>query len=168
MAAKKTLKASPTNNSSLMLLALACAVLITSYFLFVKVSRETAMTNMQASMQSGTEASMMNNKELTVQLNEQNNSGEYGNALLIEKDGVVHVHVSIKNAPKGISQPAHIHVGTCIDIGAVQYPLTNLVNGLSDTTLQVSLKDLLAQGPLALNVHKSVPQAKQYVSCGNL
>ncbi len=162
-------RSEPTQNSSLLLLALAAAVLIISYTLFVKVSRETALTANQMGMNvSRTGNTMMNTNELSVQLNEQNNSGEYGNALITEENGVARVRVSVKNAPRGISQPAHLHLGTCIDTGAVKYPLNNVVNGVSDTTLKVSLKDLESQGPLVLNVHKSASQIKEYVSCGNL
>jgi flagellar capping protein FliD len=163
------LTATSTQNSSLMLLALAAAVLVISYMLFMKVSREVSESANQMGLSVSRPGNMMmDSNKLSVQLNEQNNSGEYGNALITEENGVVHVHVSVKNAPRGISQPAHIHVGTCIDTGAVKYPLTNLLNGVSDTTLQVSLKDLASQGPLVLNVHKSVSQIKDYVSCGNL
>lgn len=159
----------PTENSSLLLLALASAVLIISYFIFMNVSRETAlMANKMGMNVSRTGNTMMSANKLSVQLNEQNNSGEYGNALISEENGAVRVRVSVKNAPRGISQPAHLHIGTCIDTGEVKYPLNNVVNGLSDTTLQVSFKDLVSQGPLVLNVHKSANQINQYVSCGNL
>jgi hypothetical protein len=161
--ASKKKVTSKTSDNSLMLLALACAVLVASYFLYTRVSNPNSMQVQPLDMDTSTPKN-----ELSVQLNEQNNSGEYGNALLKEENGKVLVHVEVKNAPSGVSQPAHIHMGSCIDLGAVKYPLTNLVNGVSDTTLNVSLSELESEGALTLNVHKSVALPKQYVSCGNL
>ena len=71
-------------------------------------------------------------------------------------------------APQAVAQPAHIHVGTCLDVGAVKYPLTSLVNGMSVTVLAVTLDQLRAEQPLGLNVHKSTAETSVYVSCGDL
>lgn len=163
----KTPKTVKSDNNSLMMLALACGVMIASYFLFSNLATGRSSMGNQAVLPVGKPVMMANN-EVTLQLNEQNNSSEYGNAVITEVNGKAKVHIEIKNAPRGVAQPAHIHVGSCIDLGDVKYPLTNVVNGVSDTTLNVSLSDLRTQGSLALNIHKSVSQSKIYVSCGNL
>jgi hypothetical protein len=77
------------------------------------------------------------------------------------------VTISLGN-PNATSQPAHIHVGSCPTPGAVVFPLTSVVNGTSVTMLNTSLEDLIAQGELALNVHKSEEESSVYVACGNL
>lgn len=105
---------------------------------------------------------------LNVNMNEQNDSGEAGEAMLQEVDGSVLVSVSVTGAPIGVTQPAHIHTGTCAEIGGVVYPLTSPVDGISQTTLDVSWEELMAQQPLALNIHKSTTEASVYVSCGDL
>lgn len=107
-------------------------------------------------------------KEVSVTLSEENNSGEYGTATLMEEGGKVKVTLSLTGAPQGVTQPAHIHVGACPDVGAVKYPLTFPVNGTSQTLLDVAFDQLRAEMPLAVNVHKSAAEAKVYVSCGNL
>lgn len=101
-------------------------------------------------------------------MSEQNNSGEFGTATLTEENDKVKVVLKMTGAPAGVTQPAHIHIGSCPEVGAVKYPLTSPVNGLSETTLDVTLDQLKAAMPLAINVHKSVPEGSVYVSCGDL
>ena len=107
-------------------------------------------------------------KELTVNLMAQNNSGESGTAVLTEKNGKTEVKLRLEGALKGVTQPAHIHSGSCSTLGAVKWPLTFPVNGKSETTLDISLDQLRAELPLAINVHKSAAEPAVYVSCGDL
>jgi hypothetical protein len=103
-----------------------------------------------------------------VQLDEENSSGESGPVTLSEIDGKVRVSVSLAGAPLGVSQPIHIHLGSCPDVGNIKYTLTPVVNGKSETNLNVSLAQLKKLLPLAINVHKSVQQVGVYVACGNI
>lgn len=106
--------------------------------------------------------------EVIVNLAEQNDSGEYGTATLTEMDGMVQVVLSLIGAPQDVTQPAHIHVNSCAEIGGVAYPLEFPVNGTSETMLEVSMEDLRSAMPLSINVHKSVEEASVYVACGDL
>lgn len=105
---------------------------------------------------------------VTVTMNAQNHSNENGTATLMQQGKNVVVTVSLTNAPKA-AQPAHIHPGTCANLTpAPKYPLHDVVNGKSTTTLKnVSLSDLTG-GKFAVNVHKSANDLKTYVSCGNI
>lgn len=107
-------------------------------------------------------------QSLTVDLDEQNESSQSGVAVLEEVDGQLVVMLSVSNAPKGVTQPAHIHAGSCPDVGAVVFPLESLVNGESETTLDTTLAALEAQAPLAINVHQSASEIQTYVACGDL
>lgn len=107
-------------------------------------------------------------KEKTVVLSIQNSSGESGTATLTEVDGKVVITLDLTGAPASVTQPAHIHAGSCAAIGAVVYPLTSPVDGKSKTTLAVTMDELLQGLPLALNVHKSAAQPNVYVTCGDL
>lgn len=107
-------------------------------------------------------------KEALVELAEISASSESGTAKISEVDGKVKVAVELNGAPATTPQPAHIHVGTCPGVGDVKYPLTNVVNGKSETVLETTFDALMAELPLALNVHKSTPLIKTYVSCGDL
>lgn len=105
---------------------------------------------------------------ITLELGEQNESGESGMATLTEVDGQLQVVLSMTGFPEDTPQPAHIHEGSCPDVGPVTYPLTNVLNGDSETMLEVTLAQLASEMPLAINVHKSGPEASVYVSCGDL
>ena len=76
--------------------------------------------------------------------------------------------LALTGAATSTPQPAHIHIGSCPTPGAVKYPLINVVNGMSDTLLDVSLAQLKSELPLAVNVHKSAAEASVYVACGNI
>ena len=115
-----------------------------------------------------TPATTTTGEKITFTLKEQNNSGESGTATLEETAGKVKVTLNLTGAPAGVTQPAHIHTGTCANIGGVLYPLTFPVDGVSETTLNVTLAQLKEQMPLALNVHKSQAEASVYYSCGDL
>lgn len=97
-----------------------------------------------------------------------NASGEYGTAFLVPEGSKTRVILQLTGAPRENAQPAHIHAGSCANLGAVQYPLAAAVNGYSETILSLSLSSLLSKRPLAINVHQSTSEAGRYISCGNL
>ncbi len=106
--------------------------------------------------------------EMTVNLAEENKSGESGTATLKEANGKTTVTLNLIGFPKGVSQPAHIHVGVCPGVGAVKYPLTSVLDGKSITVLNVTVDQLRTSLPLAINVHKSALEISNYTSCGGL
>jgi plastocyanin len=87
------------------------------------------------------------------------------------------------------AHPAHIHNGTCTELGDVVFPLSDvsesaLVNGtpiagavggateavpvaISGTTVPTSLADLMA-APFAINVHESAENIGNYIACGDI
>jgi hypothetical protein len=103
---------------------------------------------------------------LTVKLEPQNNSGESGAATLT-KSGDKQTKVSLNVQGASGSQPTHIHKGTCSNLDPKPaYPLSPVVNGKSETTINASLDDL-THG-YAINGHKSAQDLKTYVFCGNI
>jgi len=81
------------------------------------------------------------------------------------------------------SHPAHIHGGSCADLGDVVYPLTNItpiggdtertgaasaipVEG-STTVVDTPLQDLV-DGDYAINVHLSADKIGTYIACGDI
>ncbi len=109
------------------------------------------------------------NAGVTVALGAQNNSNESGTAKFIEKEaGKLKVVLALTGSPAGVSEPAHIHAGSCVNLGGPKYTLTPLVGGKSETMLDITLDQLLSELPLAVNVHKSATEASVYVSCGNI
>ena len=106
--------------------------------------------------------------EVTFKISEQNTSGMSGVAMLESVGEKTKVKVRLVGAPRGAAQPSHLHTGACPNVGAVKYPLTALMNGKSETVLNVTLDQLKKELPLGLNVHKSAAEASVYVACGDL
>lgn len=80
------------------------------------------------------------------------------------------------------AHPAHIHIGTCADLGEVAWPLTDValpvgeIMGdagghpveISDTNLPgVPLQNIL-DGEYAVNVHLSADEIGTYIACGTI
>jgi len=107
---------------------------------------------------------------ITVELSEQSDLGQTGTATLVNNaDGMLVVTLAMTGGVFPEPQPAHIHLGACPSPGAVSYPLTDVVDGMSVTTLSVSWEDLVATGePQAINIHKSAAEASTYTACGDL
>lgn len=94
-------------------------------------------------------------------------SGESGLAILTQKNGKTNVYLSLSGYPNNVVQPAHIHVGGCPGLVEVKYPLNSVVNGKSETTLDVSISKIESELPLSIDVHKSESSPKKAV-CGEL
>ncbi len=106
---------------------------------------------------------------INITLNNQNGSPETGTATLQSTGDGTQTLVTLKMANfPSVPQPAHIHIGACPKPGDIKYPLSDVVDGQSVTTLNVSLEALKAMEPLAINVHQSAPQADLFVSCAEV
>jgi hypothetical protein len=109
--------------------------------------------------------------EVTVELGEQNGSGETGTATLAEDGDRTKVVIELESpsATMGASpQPAHIHKGSCNDLDPTPaYALSDVKDGSSTSTVDAKLDDL-REGAFAINVHKSAEQIQTYVACGDV
>lgn len=102
-----------------------------------------------------------------VTLSALNESGISGTATITETEGQLMVEISMEGEVTGRTLPAHIHVGECPGVGAIAYPLNSVVDGSSQTTIdELTLSELEAQLPLAINVHESAESLQNYVACG--
>lgn len=104
---------------------------------------------------------------VTIDMKEVDGSGQVGSADITTDGDQVIVSIEIDAGEEGVPQPAHIHEGTCQDLGDVAYPLDDVEDGVSESTADVSMSELLAE-EYAINVHLSEDEADTYVSCGNL
>ncbi|MCI0872231.1 MAG: hypothetical protein J4O07_10490, partial [Chloroflexi bacterium] len=104
---------------------------------------------------------------VTISLTEQNDSGQAGTATLIAAGDTTWVVVNVDAGPGGVSQPIHIHSGSCATLGGVEIPLTSLENGRSVTVIDSPISSILT-GDRAVNLHKSGPEASLYTSCGDI
>ena len=104
---------------------------------------------------------------VTIALTERNDSGQAGTATLIAAGDTTWVVVNVDAGPGGVSQPIHIHSGSCATLGGVEIPLTSLENGRSVTVIDSPISSILT-GDRAVNLHKSGPEASLYTSCGDI
>jgi hypothetical protein len=106
--------------------------------------------------------------EVTVVLNEFEFSGQTGTATLTAEGEQTQVSIEIEDDPLSESQPAHIHEGTCDNLTAEPaFGLPNVVDGSSETTVDVSLETLTSSA-YAINLHMSDDDLATYTSCGNI
>jgi hypothetical protein len=94
-------------------------------------------------------------------------SAEAGTVSLTQQGADVVVRVHLLRAP-ATAQPVHIHGGTCDAPASVKWPLTNLVNGISVTTIHGATVAGLRGHGYIVNAHKSAQDMGTYVSCGAL
>ena len=101
--------------------------------------------------------------DLVIALGELDGSGQTGIAVLTAKGDKTEVTLL---ATTGISELNHIHSGSCTDLGGVSYPLTNMADGMSVTTVDATLASLQS-GDFAVNLHK-LGDPGTYTSCGDI
>ncbi len=114
-------------------------------------------------------ANAMSAHSMTINMGAQNGSKQDGQAFLNDTPAGLKVKVQLKNEPASASEPSHIHQGTCAKLNPAPWkPLSNVVGGVSTTTIPgVTIADL-KKAHYAINVHESAANLKHYVSCGNL
>lgn len=104
---------------------------------------------------------------VTVDLGPGRDGDQTGTATLTAMGSQTAVAISITPGDPGVGQPVHIHEGMCPGVGAVAFPLTNIVDGGSTTIVDATLAELLS-GAYSINVHKSQAEIALYTSCGNI
>jgi hypothetical protein len=111
----------------------------------------------------------MSTHAMTINLGAQNGSKQSGQAFLKDTAGGLSVKVQLKNEPASASEPSHIHQGTCAKLNPVPWkPLSNVVHGVSTTTIAGLTVADIKKAHYAINVHESAANLKKYVSCGDL
>ena len=106
---------------------------------------------------------------VVVPIAQQNKSGQTGSATLTStSDGKTQVVIALTGEPSGASEPTHIHQGTCKKLNPKPaYPLNDIVNGASTTTVDVPLATLQAS-QFSVNAHQSTTNIGTYVACGEI
>jgi hypothetical protein len=115
------------------------------------------------------------NRSLTIPLNEHENSGVSGTAILTAEGENTRVSMELSGDPLTGDHPTHIHTGTCRNFDPNPlYPLTTVVldevndEGVSETTVEnVRLRDLLASDYVIL-VHPSAEELFPELVCGDI
>jgi hypothetical protein len=101
---------------------------------------------------------------LTVQLAEENGSGQAGTATFTPAgEARTTIVVELSN-PLQQPQPAHVHPGPCGDLGDPIAALESLLDGRSETTVSMSLEELQS-GNLVVHAHESEAEFDVSVAC---
>lgn len=87
-----------------------------------------------------------------------------GAVTLVDQGDQTKVVLDVKPDSPAVEQPANIHSGACPNVGAVKYPLNNVVNGNSTTVISATLASLKTGG-YAVNVQKSATEPNVFVAC---
>lgn len=104
----------------------------------------------------------------TIVLEQTGLSGQSGMAEFVAVGDKTKVTLSMIGTKYPSPQPSHIHVGKCPNTGVVKYPLNKVINGKAETVISVSMEDLFADLPLAVNVHESDERVAVSTACGDL
>jgi YVTN family beta-propeller protein len=105
---------------------------------------------------------------VTFSLDEENNSGQSGQATLTGQNGQTEV-VLVLSPGTLESELVHIHTGQCgPSLGGIVFPLTSFVDGSGEsvTTVDAPLGSLLT-GDFAINTHQQ-GQPSVFTACGNI
>jgi hypothetical protein len=110
------------------------------------------------------EAAVAGDTALSLELTEQNGSGQSGTAKLTPVgDERTKIVMELSNPP-AVPQPAHVHPGPCDDLGDPVAALANVVRGRSETTVPLSFAEL-RRGDLVVHAHKSEREYSISVAC---
>ena len=112
------------------------------YFAITQKSVKEEAMEKKDEMMKKDESAMMEKKEMTIVLNALNDSGQVGKAVFSDMNGETKVVINISPSTANVLQPSHIHAGACPNPAAVVYPLNDVINGQSETILDVSLGEI--------------------------
>lgn len=104
----------------------------------------------------------------TVSLRPQHGSHEHGTATFAQKGADVVVTIAVKEMPhRAAPQFAHLHQGTCGDLGApTKYEFTPIRNGRSTTTFKDLSLATLTGAPYSLAIHQTLAHVSFHIACG--
>ncbi|MGH2458874.1 MAG: hypothetical protein ACRDIY_08400 [Chloroflexota bacterium] len=136
--------------------------------LIIGVVLATSVVGCAGASGSATTENAVSSPAMSITLSPENDSHISGTAMLLPRGKETQVLISVTDEPAGASEPAHIHTGRCgPTLGAIAYPLQNVENGRSTTTVNAPLSSI-ADGHHAINVHQSAKDLQHTVACGNI
>lgn len=92
----------------------------------------------------------------SVVLKSGDNPSEYGIAVFGKSENKTKVSIKMINFSNGIPQNASIYKGTCDNLEETKHGLANVANGSSESTLDITVDELINEFPLALVIGNAV------------
>lgn len=139
------------------------SIVVVLFITFIQYKKDTTSNITPAPTASNLEA-----KNFSIVLNPQNNSGESGIVLFEKLGDKTLVKINLVGFQSDISQSVHFHKGSCDKPLTVKHKINDVINGKSETVLDVKLEDLLKDLPLVVNVHKSFEEDDIHTACGEV
>ncbi|MDP9366803.1 MAG: hypothetical protein M3Q03_00770 [Chloroflexota bacterium] len=141
--------------------------------LWCGVRRVTAVLAVVLAMSAFTAvgpAAAQDEESVEFDLNELNDSGVTGTAVLTAEGDETNITLELTGDAIVGGHPANIYEGTCDDLDPnPAFELTDVdEDGLSETTVDVSLEDLTGDTPYAINVLLSSEELGVYIACGDI
>jgi|GEM_PF-6742984 len=99
---------------------------------------------------------------------ERNNSGEGGVAVLEEVGGRTKLTIDLLGGPVDTSQPARILLGNCQDKGRIMYNLNPIINGGSETIIDLTIDELTSDLPVSISVYAESGNPETETACGEM
>ncbi len=123
-----------------------------------------------AALTAGGPAAAQDEESVELDLNEINESGVTGTATLTANGDETTVTLQLTGDAVVGDHPANIYEGTCDDLDPnPAFELTAVdEDGMSETTVEVSLEDLTGDTPYAINVLLSSEELGVYIACGDI
>ena len=128
-----------------------------------------AVSNVAYADDHGSESGEGGHKAAHAHLQALGGSGVTGKAELhAMDDGTTHVVIHLEGDEQGESRPAHLHEGTLDEYDPKpKYPLENVENGTSESTVDASLEEILAED-FVVAVHESEENVSNIVAAGKV
>jgi plastocyanin len=105
---------------------------------------------------------------LLVDLDEENDSGISGVAVLTElENDRTRIAVWLDGAGE-TPRPIHVHAESCNNLGDIAYSLNEVDNGFSNSEVFATFSELSASAPFAINAHESADAMQNNIACGNI
>ena len=102
--------------------------------------------------------------EVEFDLLEVEGSGISGDVRMEQEEMGLRVRIRLDGTESEAAYPAHIHMGTCDDMGAVLLPLEDVVDGESETMLDGEMLMDYANGDHSVQIR--MPDDATVVACG--
>jgi plastocyanin len=149
---------------------LVVGVSIVGYLLYRGATREDALLSAPSlPPPPPPNAETVLNQLRFVSIHEVNGSGINGPAVLQNLDGSASVEINISGtAVEPAARAAHIHKGTCKDIGEIAYELQPVTNGISQTVLEAPFLQITENLPLLIAVHEGASLPSPIAACGDI
>lgn len=129
-----------------------------------------SMTEEEREEAADKDFSRLKGNTMYIAIKDHNDTEQYGYATITPngKGVIVSIHTENSEPPLEVNQPAVIYQGTCEKKGAEYISLPPVLNGRSDSHLQLSFDDFIKQKPLALYIYRNEVINTEYNSCGDL